>query len=402
MSHIKLIKSDQEHEQAIARLMSLMDTDPASGTCEADEIDVLALLIERYEQENFPIDPPEPIEAILFRMDQEGLKKKDLVPFMGSAPKVTEVLNGTRSLSLNMIRKLSAGLGISAEVLIREPSQQAANENEIDWQAFPLAEMRKRGYFEGFTQTLQELKEYAAEQLSRFISSVPRGFSLEPALLRTTAHLRSNDKEMDSYSLWAWQIRVLQRAQEELLSSNYEKGTIDLTWMRKLAQLSWSDQGPLLAKEYLNQGGIHLIIEPHLPKTYLDGAVCLSGAGNPVVALTLRYDRLDNFWFSLMHELAHIALHVDGTEAWYIDDLDAEGSDQVEQEADALAQEALVATECWESLSGVDSASVRSLAKSLTISPCIIAGRLRHENSNHQMFGTLFRDKVRGYFSGSC
>jgi HTH-type transcriptional regulator/antitoxin HigA len=398
MSHIKLIKSNQEHEQALARLMSLMDADPASGTCEADEIDVLALLIERYEQENFPIDLPDPIEAILFRMDQDGLKKKDLVPYIGSAPKVTEVLNGTRSLSLNMIRKLSTGLGISAEVLIREPSQKAASENEIIWQAFPLAEMRKRGYFEGFTGTLQELKEYAGEQVSRFISSVSKGFSLEPALLRTTAHLRSNDKETDGYCLWAWQIRVLQKAQEELLSSKYEKGTVDLAWMRKLAQLSWSDQGPLLAKEYLNRSGIHLIIESHLPKTYLDGAVCLSGSGNPVVALTLRYDRLDNFWFSLMHELAHIALHVDGTEAWYIDDLDAEGADQIEQEADALAQEALIPKSAWEIANIIDAASVRTLANCLSISPCIVAGRLRHENKNHQMFNTLFRDKVRSYF----
>jgi HTH-type transcriptional regulator/antitoxin HigA len=190
----------------------------------------------------------------------------------------------------------------------------------------------------------------------------------------------------------------LQQAQEELLTSKYEKGTVDIDWMRKLAQLSWSDQGPLLAKEYLNRNGIHLIIEPHLPKTYLDGAVCLSGSGSPVVALTLRHDRLDNFWFSLMHELAHIALHLDGTEAWYIDDLDAEGGDQIEQEADALAQEALVPAEYWESFSGTDSSSVRSLAKRLSISPCIIAGRLRHESKNHQMFNTLFRDKVKSHF----
>ena len=129
MSHIKVIKSDQEHEQAMIRLMSLMDSDPATGTCEADEIDVLGVLLERYEQDAFSMEKPDPIDAILFRMDQEGLKKKDLVPFIGSAPKVTEVLNGTRSLSLNMIRKLSVGLGISAEVLIRESTQQAANEN---------------------------------------------------------------------------------------------------------------------------------------------------------------------------------------------------------------------------------------------------------------------------------
>jgi HTH-type transcriptional regulator/antitoxin HigA len=398
MSHIKLIKSEQEHSQAMSRLMSLMDLDSPTGSAEADEIEVLALLIESYEKEAFPLDPPSPLEAILFRMDQNGLKKKDLVPFIGSAPKVTEVLNGTRTLSLNMIRKLSAGLGISAEVLIKEPLQQAANENQINWQAFPLGEMLKRGYFEGFTKTLPELKEYAAEYLNPFISSVARGFSLEPALLRTTAHLRANDKEMNSYSLWAWQIRVLQKAQKEQLSSHYEKGTVNSSWMQRLSQLSWSDKGPLLAKEYLNQSGIHLIIEPHLPKTYLDGAVCLSATGNPVIALTLRHDRLDNFWFSLMHELAHIALHVDGTEAWFIDDLEAEGVDKIEQEADALAQEALIPKQSWEQLAGQDSASVGSLAKKLKISPCIIAGRLRFENGRHQMFGTLFRDKVRNYF----
>ena len=399
MEHIKVIKSVQEHEKAMARLMRLMDIDPKSGTCEADEIDVLALLIESYEQDNFPIDPPDPIEAILFRMDQEGLKKKDLVPYIGSAPKVTEVLNGTRSLSLNMIRKLSTGLGISAEVLIKEPSQHIANENEIDWQGFPLAEMRKRGYFEGFNGSLPELKEYAAEQLSRFIFSVSEGFSLEPALLRTTSHLRSNDKKMNSYSLWAWQIRVLQKAQEEVLSSDYEKGAVNLAWMQKLAQLSWSDQGPSLAKEYLNQSGIHLVVEPHLPKTYLDGAVCLNKTGNPVVALTLRHDRLDNFWFTLMHELAHIALHLDGAEDWYIDDLDTAYSDNLEQEADELAQEALINKKSWAGFSKHDSESVRLLAKSLTISPCIIAGRLRHESANHKMFGSLFRDRVKPHFS---
>ncbi|WP_256663424.1 type II toxin-antitoxin system HigA family antitoxin [Pseudomonas sp. C27(2019)] len=126
MSHIKLIKSAQDHELAMARLMSLMDLDPQPNTAEADEMDVLALLIEKYEDEQFPIDTPDPIEAIRFRMEQQGLKNKDLVPFIGSASKVSEVLNGTRNLSINMIRKLSEGLGISAEILIQAPSQKHA------------------------------------------------------------------------------------------------------------------------------------------------------------------------------------------------------------------------------------------------------------------------------------
>lgn len=398
MNHMKLIKTQQDHEQALARLMALMDMDPAPGSSENDEIDVLVVLIEKYEKETFPLDKPDPIEAIKFRMDQQGLTNKDLIPYFGSAPKVSEVLSGKRTLSLNMIRKLSEGLGISAEILIQAPEQTSACGEDIEWQAFPLAEMRKRGYFDGFSGTLQELKEYAAEQLSAFLNSVPSGFNLKPALLRTSAHLRSNDKETDTYALWAWQVRVLQKAAKEKLSTNYRKGTVTLEWMQKVAKLSWSSQGPSLAKEYLNKHGIHFIVEPHLPKTYLDGAVCFSADGNPVVALTLRHDRLDNFWFSLMHELSHIALHLDGNQSWYLDDLDALGGDQTEQEADALAKEALIPEVTWQSSIFADAADVRLLSEKLEISPCIIAGRLRHESADHKLFGSLFRDSIKNHF----
>jgi HTH-type transcriptional regulator / antitoxin HigA len=117
---MKVIKTKPEHEAALVRLVMLMDNNPVEGSDENDEIELLALLIEKYEKQNFVIDPPDPIEAIKFRMEQQGLKKKDLTPYFGSASKVTEVLNGTRQLSINMIRKLHEGLGISAEVLIRK------------------------------------------------------------------------------------------------------------------------------------------------------------------------------------------------------------------------------------------------------------------------------------------
>jgi HTH-type transcriptional regulator/antitoxin HigA len=375
-----------------------MDLDLEPNSPESDELDVLALLIEKYEQEMFSIDLPDPIEAIKFRMEQQGLIKKDLIPYIGSAPKVTEVLNGSRNLSLNMIRKLHQGLGISLEVLIREPAHQKAIASDIEWDAFPIVEMRIRGYFDGFSGSARELREYCAETLTSFISSVPNGFTLAPAMLRTTAHIRTNDKETDQYALWAWQIRVLKKAQDVTLAKKYVKHTVDLAWMTKLAQLSWSEQGPILAKEYLNKHGIHLIIEPHLPKTYLDGAVCLTHKGNPVVALTLRHDRLDNFWFSLMHELAHIALHLDGTEQWFLDDLDAQGGDKVEQEADALAQEALIPKEKWNIGLLKDASNVRLASSKLEISPCIVAGRVRYESKDHKLFGKLFREKVKHNF----
>lgn len=398
MNQLKIIKTEQDHQQALARLMTLMDLDPNENSPEQDEMDVLAVLIEKYEQENFPIAKPDPVTAIKFRMEQQGLTNKDLVPYMGAASKVSEVLNGKRPLSLNMIRKLTTGLGISADVLIQAPELSAANNLDIDWSSFPLAEMRKRGYFEGFTGKLSELKEYAAEHLNNFFASVPSGSQLKPALLRSSAHLRSNDKETDAYAVLAWQVRVLQKAQEEQLSANYIPSTVNLSWMQKLARMSWSAQGPLLAKEYLNKHGIHLVIEPHLPKTYLDGAVCLKCNGNPVIAMTLRHDRVDSFWFTLMHELAHIALHLDGSESWYLDDLDSTHTDKAEQEADALASEALLPAGKLKGHQVANADDVKQLANLLEISPCIIAGRLRHESGEHNKFGRLFRDNVRHLF----
>lgn len=398
MNNIKLIRNEGDHSRALARLTELMLAEPSDGSTEAEELEVLAVLIEHYEVRHFPIDMPDPVAAIKFRMDQQGLKAKDLVPYIGSASKVSEVLNGQRTLSLNMIRRLNAELGIPAEILIRDPVQKIALGASIDLQSFPLSEMRKRGYFPDFKGSLAELKEYAEEWITKFLNSVQGGHSLQPTMLRSNAHLRSSAKPTDAYSLWAWQVRVLQKVKDSAISAPYKPGSINEKQMTAVAQLSWSEQGPLLAKELLKQHGIHLVIEPHLPKTYMDGAVCLCPAGNPVIALTLRFDRLDNFWFSLMHELAHIALHIDGSESWFIDDLEARSDDQQEIEADALAERALIPIDKSELRSITTAEGVRSLAKSLSISPCIIAGRLRYEQKDHKLFGSALRNKVRHFF----
>jgi HTH-type transcriptional regulator/antitoxin HigA len=100
-----------------------------------------------------------------------------------------------------------------------------------------------------------------------------------------------------------------------------------------------------------------------------------------------------------MHELAHIALHLDETEQWFLDDLDAQSGDQVEQEADALAQEALIPKEKWDIDSLKDATSVRFASSKLGISPCIVAGRVRYESGDHRVFGKLFREKVKHNFS---
>ena len=114
----KVIKTEAEYKATLARIEAIFDAKP--GTAKGDELELLLLLVETYEDRTYPIDLPDPIAALRFRMDQEGLKPKDLIPYIGSKSKVSEVLSGRRALSLTMIRKLVAGLHFPAEVALRQ------------------------------------------------------------------------------------------------------------------------------------------------------------------------------------------------------------------------------------------------------------------------------------------
>ena len=116
----KVIKTRSDYDAALARVEELMALDSLSDE-ELEELELLALLVARYEDERFPIDLPSPIAAIRFRMEQQELRPVDLVEYIGSKSKVSEVLSGKRPLSLRMIRRLVSGLGIPAEVLLLAP-----------------------------------------------------------------------------------------------------------------------------------------------------------------------------------------------------------------------------------------------------------------------------------------
>jgi HTH-type transcriptional regulator / antitoxin HigA len=116
---VKPIRSAADHRVAMAEVKRLWGS--KNGTPDGDRLDVLATLIDAYEARHEPIDRPDPIEAIRFRMEQQGLTRKDLEPLLGTRTRVSEVLNRKRTLSIGMIRRLHAKLGIAAEVLIRAP-----------------------------------------------------------------------------------------------------------------------------------------------------------------------------------------------------------------------------------------------------------------------------------------
>jgi len=115
---IRPLRTEEDYKAALATVSTLVDADPAPGTSQGDELEILSMLVERYETERFPLESPDPIEAIKFRMEQQGLSVPDMRPYIGNANRVYEVLAGKRALSLAMIRRLHKGLHIPAEVLI--------------------------------------------------------------------------------------------------------------------------------------------------------------------------------------------------------------------------------------------------------------------------------------------
>lgn len=396
MVRIAPIRTEADHRATLARIEELMDAE--AGTPEADELSVLADLVEIYEAKHFPIERPTPLDAIRFRMEQAGLEPRDLEPYIGSRGKVSEVLAGKQPLTLPMIRALNKHLGIPAEVLLndeRAPADDPVNAGSIifEWSRFPVNEMIRRNW----VRSVGSAKTKAQELIGELIEAAGGMRAVPVPLCRRNDAMRQNAKT-DTYALLAWCLKVLAVSRSEKLVGKYRKGTVDLEFLSRLANLSADADGPRRAKERLSDVGIHLVCVAHLPKTYLDGAALKRvDDDTPIVALTLRYDRLDNFWFSLLHELAHIGRHFDGDVEAFVDDFSlrevpSRHEDPREDEADEWANEALIPWAAWET-SGLHShasyAGIITLSQRVGVHPAIVAGRIRHQTRNFRAFAPL-------------
>src|SRR5260370_39806213 len=141
---IRPIKSELDYEAALKRIESLMGSDEEAAI---NELEVLSTLVDVYEQEFYPISSPDPIEAVRFRMEQAGLTAHDLIPILGSRSKVSEVLSGKRTLTLQMARALHEHLGIPADSLLARPNAVVPDSNSpIAWEKFPIPAMAKLGW----------------------------------------------------------------------------------------------------------------------------------------------------------------------------------------------------------------------------------------------------------------
>ncbi|MDP2965000.1 MAG: ImmA/IrrE family metallo-endopeptidase [Pelolinea sp.] len=423
----KMIRTEKDYQDALEHLNVLMDSAP--GSPEEDELELLSFLVEKYEEEHFPIDLPDPVEAIKFRMEQQGLTRKDLVQYIGSQSKVSEVLNRKRPLSLAMIRALHKGLGIPADVLLQD-SGKRLDERRYNPEEYPLKDMVSDGYFPEY-KSLKSFKEHAEELLEQLLSpldslkeqmvlcrsagikplsggaapAVSNGHAVYAASIEDqTGEIEKSQEatfKMDEKSLRVWQARMLQICETQNLP-RYSGSIMTEEFIQSLVRLSVFSNGPLLAEKVLLDSGIHFVILPHLPKTYLDGACFKTASGRPVIGMTLRHDRLDNFWFTLAHELSHALLHLQNDHLAFFDDMEhvlRHACNEQEVEANRLSMDLLIPDEIWEAeketiAATMDKHALIVFARELGISPAIVAGRLRWESGNFAIYNDLLGSKT--------
>lgn len=390
----KVLRTEDQHREALAEAERLVALDPTPGSLDAERLELLTLLIEDYEKRAFSFEALDPLDVIEFRMAEQGLRQRDLVPMIGSRSRVSEVLSGKRPLTVQMIRSLSVGLGIPADALVgAEPTRSSTIADQtslaVDWKQFPYGEMERRGWFKGIRVTGSTNED----RLQSFLMQVVPKEPAEVLFRRRFQGIEIDEKSY--YSTLAWSARILMRAREAGESlPQFDPAKITTDTLRDLARLSWLDNGPRLAVEFLAKLGIVVVVEQRLRNAVLDGVALMSETRRPIIGLTLRIDRIDYFWFTLMHEVAHVWRHLSDSSEAFIDRIERIASaerttESKENEANRIARDAFIKRAVWErspARLAPSRESIQTLADQLHIHPAIVAGRVQFETGQYNQF----------------
>lgn len=325
-------------------------------------------------------------------MEQMGYRQKDLAKLLGAASRASEILAGKRPLTPQMMRALRDEWGIPADSLLggdpEDPAPEPDKGPARDPKDYPMKQMHDRGYFRVPPGDWKNLRRDLAGLLQRFF---PPGVSLAPS--PTLCRQGGGEKaRINPHALEAWRWRVLTRAAEEKSGLGaYQQESLDEGFLRWLCGLSVLKEGPRLACEALEDKGIAVIIEARLDQTHLDGAALLDPKGRPEIGLTLRHDRLDNFWFTLLHEIGHVLRHLSAENpALFDSEIDQKKAAAIEQEADRFALDTMISPEAWEQVPRLEYADkIRLVSQRLCLSPAVIARRLRREANDYRKHQTL-------------
>lgn len=320
----------------------------------------------------------------------QNWKQKDLARKLGLQEQAIQRWEADRYRSINLANYMKVARALSVELSAQFHSSQVSkwlpppdlNPSEVQK---VLKHARAHGWLDGHDSDEEDAKKrlirYVTEHVGRYGT---------PSLLRTGINVKNHSED---WVLLSWKAQVTRRAESIIENERLSYRPLDVSWLKELAKLSAKADGPLQAQALLREHGIVLVIERNIPGMEVDGAAFLV-ENIPVIGLTLRRDALDNFWFTLMHEVAHVILHYrTGLASGFFDDVEHVEVDEFEQEANKFASDLLVPEELWSRsparIAKVP-APIENLAKQLGIAPAIVYGRIRFERKNY----AIFSDKI--------
>ncbi|WP_219849018.1 XRE family transcriptional regulator [Paraburkholderia sp. BL21I4N1] len=331
----------------------------------------------------------DPGELLIVARITKGWSQKDLARQLGLREQAIQRYEVDRYRSISL-----AGYIRVARALSLRMSADFCSPSSTDWMpSFEVTQAEaqkvlKHARANGWLQS-DASDENGISQLVRYVAEHVEMHGT-PSLLRTGLNVEDHSED---WSLLSWKAQITRRAKAIIERDKLKYRPLDVSWLVDLVRLSKLDDGPLRAQELLKQHGIVLIAEPHITGMKVDGAAFLVD-DIPVIGMTLLRDFLDNFWFTLMHEVAHVILHYrTGLAAGFFDDVEATQVDELEDEANKFAANMLIPEEVW-SRSPARIAKtadpIERFADQLGISPAIVFGRIRLERKNY----TLFSDKI--------
>lgn len=333
-------------------------------------------------------------EKLIEARISQGLSQKALADRLGMKEQQVQRYEQERYLTANLMRVAEIAEALHLDLFAFFEAREATLLDKIapnlkgyknfDFTKLPVKEMKERGWLQQIRVPLME-SVTDAELAAAFVS---QAFQDRPAPSLHKQHVRIGGKQ-DHYALLAWKARVLHKARR---ASSVGSQLLDAYAVQELVHLSASPDGPVKAVRFMRDHGVIVVFERHLASTHLDGAAMLLDS-IPVIGLTLRFDRLDNFWFVLLHESAHIVLHRErGLNDGFFDEDQAALDAVVEKEADDFAQSAFIPQEMWKrSFVRFTSApkEVQKFAFERNLGAAVVAGRIRKERNDYTLFNEL-------------
>jgi HTH-type transcriptional regulator/antitoxin HigA len=325
----------------------------------------------------------------------QGLSQRALAERLGMKEQQIQRYEQERYQTANLTRAAEVAEALQLDLIAFFESRHDTILDKIapnlksgfDASKLPVKYMKSRGWLsdialpEDITGPLTDLELAAA-----FVSPAFEARAMHRQRVRAGS-------TQDEYSLLAWKARVLAKARAAVSSLPDARGSLSENDITNLVKLSTDPNGPVKAIELLRDRNIIVVFERHLPATHLDGAAMLLDGEIPIIGLTLRYDRLDNFWFTLLHEVGHIVCHRDrGLREGFFDEEGATVQDTLENEADTFAESALIPSEIWQRSFVRFTKSptqVVQFAKERGIGSAIVAGRIRRERGDWTLFNEL-------------